>query len=158
MSVDCNYVRHFSNSPNASCHFVKTNADCQDVGGFINYIDVSMSALVFLPASPPVLMQVQRGESESAQCLYSQASSPPALLLQLLLFPSGRHHSLPGVALQPLRSAGHRGRRLLLPQPRRHLQVTETLPERRRGDHFSLRKWGPRHFLVSRGDTTSEAW
>ena len=43
MSVDCDYVRHFSNSPNASCHFVKTNADCQDVGGFINYIDVSKS-------------------------------------------------------------------------------------------------------------------
>ena len=52
MSVDCDYVRHFSNSPNASCHFVKTNADCQDVGGFINYVDVSRSSL-FLSLSPP---------------------------------------------------------------------------------------------------------
>ena len=58
MSVDCDYVRHFSNSPNASCHFVKTNADCQDVGGFINYVDVSRSSLFLslslsLSLSPP---------------------------------------------------------------------------------------------------------
>ena len=41
MSVDCNYVRHFAGAANASCHFVKTNDDCQDVGGFVNYIEVS---------------------------------------------------------------------------------------------------------------------
>ena len=87
MSVDCNYVRHFSNSPNASCHFVKTNADCQDVGGFINYIDVSKNLLSLTPASLLWRLRVRRiSLSLYLQLYYCNFSSshPAAITLSLV--------------------------------------------------------------------------
>ena len=161
MSVDCDYVRHFSNSPNASCHFVKTNADCQDVGGFINYVDVSRSSLFLslsFSLSPPPFTTASLLWRVRVRQISRLNFQSTALLLQFLLFTPGRHLYLPRVAVKSLHCAGHRGRRLLLPQPRGHIKDAETLPERRRSDHFGARKWGTGHILVSRRDTTGETW